>query len=219
MLRIGVLGAVVAVVLASHARGAVVGYVEHFAAEDGVAGFFPPQLVSNPGTGGIGGDGDGYLHVRRVDLGNFGASTDRTEFTGNLLADGVTGFGFWINDVGSFDDFQLHVGIGTRFEDFWLYREAFRPLSERWTYVEVDLLDPSKWIQTQGSNGVFEEALQNSGRLLIRHDLEPLRWDPDPKQGDLGVDGVVVLPEPGTGSLLLSVGVAAVARRRRASWQ
>jgi hypothetical protein len=196
------------------ANSAIVGYVEDFPPERGTAGFFSGANLSNPGTGGVGGSGDGFLLISLASPGNFGAATDRMEFTGNLLADGVTGFSFFLNDVGTDEDFEIHVGIGTPATSFWLYTQGFRPPENTWQEFFVDVTQESLWTRIQGT-GTFQSALQNSQRLLFRHDLPPLVGSPDPIAGDLGIDRITVLPEPTSAVPLLVAGLLLYARKRR----
>ncbi len=199
MNRFGLTGScvVIGLLLVRPTWAAEPGFVEDFPAAGGIAGFMPPFLLDNPGTGGVGGEGDGYLRTTREFAGNLGAATDRAEFNGDLAADGVTGFGVYLNDVGIFDDLEIHVGVGTRFSNFWLYTEGFHPTNGEWTYFEVDLTDETKWTQIHGSGGDFFEAIALSQRLLFRHDLPPFVFDPDPVVGDFGIDRVTVLPLAG----------------------
>ncbi len=196
------------------AHSAIVGYVEDFPAERGTAGFFSGANLSNPGTGGVGGEGDGFLLISLSSPGNFGAATDRTEFTGNLLADGVTGFSFYLNDVGTSEDFEIHVGIGTPATSFWLYTQGFHPPENSWQEFFVDVRNEALWTRIQGTD-TFLSALQNSQRLLFRHDLPPLVGSPDPISGDLGIDRITVVPEPASLAPLLIAGLLVYARRRR----
>ncbi|MCH8273284.1 MAG: PEP-CTERM sorting domain-containing protein [Armatimonadetes bacterium] len=198
---------------AGAANAAVVGFVEDFPAAGGTAGFFSGATLSNPGTGGVGGAGDGYLLVTREFEGHFGAATMRTEFTGDLIADGVTGFSLWLNDVGDNEVFEVHVGVGTANQNFWLYTVPFTPPDNEWGYFYADVTNAGAWTQIMGS-GTFEDALRNSNRLLIRHDLEPFVQHPDEIAGDLGIDQITVVPEPAT--LLALTGLVALALRRRA---
>lgn len=186
----------------STANTAIVGYVEDFLPEHGTAGFFSGANLTNPGTGGVGGERDGFLHVSLASLGHFGAATDRMEFTGNLLTDGVTGFLFFLNDVGANEDFEIHVGIGTPATSFWLYTQGFHPPENTWQEFFVDITNEALWTRIQGT-GTFLSALQNSQRLLFRHDLPPLTGNPDPISGDLGIDRITVVPEPASVTPLL----------------
>lgn len=204
----------VAVALAtggSVAFGAQVGYVQDF--NDGFGGFGGGsnsyELVP---SGGVGGDGDGFLKVANTQPIQFGTRTLAPEFAGDLLADGVTGFSLWLKDVGEFDDFQIHVGVGTAFVNYWLYTVPFVPTGE-WTEFYVDLTDTANWERIIGLSGTFEEAMANCDRLLIRHDRAPFEQFPETKVGDLGIDRITVVPEPGA-LLLLAGGLPLLLRRR-----
>lgn len=206
-----VYGVVMSLVAAAH--GAVPGFVEDF--NDGTTGTFFSQADLTPiPSGGVGGTGDGFLQISR-DVPDFlGAATSSPNFTGDLLADGVTGFSFWLNDVGASQDFEIHVGVGQAQSNFWLSIDGFTPPENGWAEFSVDITDPSGWVQTQGA-GTFEDAIAASNRLLFRHDLPPLIFFPDAIAGDLGLDRVTVLPEPGSLSLLIIGGAIALRSRRR----
>ncbi|MEP0847522.1 MAG: PEP-CTERM sorting domain-containing protein [Phycisphaerae bacterium] len=198
--------------LASAGNAAQVGYVQDFNSGLGGFGGNSSSYVVVP-SGGVGGAGDGFLEVTNTFPSNLGTRTTAAEFTGNLTADGVTGFSVWLKDTDNFDDLEIHVGVGASFLNFWLYTVPFYPTSE-WTEHFVDLSDTANWVQTIGS-GTFADALANSDRLLIRHDLAPFMQDPDNKAGDFAIDRVTVLPEPSSLALLAVVGLLAGARHRR----
>lgn len=190
---------------------AVPGFTEDFLTDTGTF-FSGATIVHEPG-GGVGGAGDGYLSISRSIPENLGVASSGPEFTGNLTADGVTGFSFWLNDIGADDPLELHVGVGNSFGNFWLYTAGFSPPNHQWAQYTVDFSGPSDWVLIRGS-GTFEQALSVSDRILIRHDLAPFGWFPDEMVGDFGLDRVTVLPEPGVIALLAFGGVWAIARRR-----
>jgi len=141
---------------------------------------------SNPGTGGAGGAGDGFLRVATLSTGNLAATSSGTEYIGNWTAAGITGVRLWLNDVDEAQPLELHLVIG-RATNFWLYNPGFIPSSQTWDEFTVDLSSASSFTRITGT-GTFEEALQNVDRLQIRHDHEPFVQSPDPIQGDFGVD-------------------------------
>lgn len=190
---------------------AVPGYTEDFSS--GLGSFFSGSTTVHEPSGGVGGASDGYVSVSRPFPANLGIATAGAEFTGDLVADGVTGFSFWLNDLAADDPLQIHVGLGDDFGNFWLHAMGFSPPASGWVQYSVDFSTPADWVQIRGS-GTFQQALQISNRLLFRHDLPPFVSNPDPLEGDFGIDRVTVLPEP-TGALLLLVGSAIAARRRR----
>lgn len=205
----------VVLLTASQASAAEPGYVEDFLPGDGIAGFFSSVPLSNPGTGGVGEAGDGFLLLELEDPSHFGTATSRSEFTGNLIADGVTGFSFWLNDVGEDQNFEIHVGVGTAHVNFWLNTVGLTPPENEWGYFEVDFSNPGEWTQIMGS-GTFEDALASSNRLLFRHDTPPFEQHPSHIVGDLGIDRITVVPEPTTILVLAALlGAAGMRRLRR----
>lgn len=198
--------------LAGAVHAAQVGYVQDFNSGNGGFGGNSGSYVVVP-TGGVGGVGDGFLEITNTFPSNLGARTTAAEFTGNLTADGVTGFSVWLKDTDNYDDLEIHVCVGASFLNFWLYTVPFYPTDE-WTEHFVDLTDTANWVQTIGS-GTFADALAISDRLLIRHDLAPFVQDPDNKAGDFAIDRVTVLPEPSSLALLAAAGLLAGASVRR----
>ncbi len=194
------------------ALAATPGYVEDF--NDDVLFWFSGSSLSHETTGGVGGAGDGWLSVSTSFPANLGAASNDPNFLGDLVADGVTGFSFWLRDTGQDDDLEIHLGLGTPFNSFWFYTVGFAPAEDAWTQYIVDFSNPALWVRTQGT-GTFAEALAASDRLLFRHDNAPYVHPPDQIQGDFGLDRITVLPEPGTLTLLV-LGGAALIRRRQA---
>jgi len=163
-------------------------------------------------SGGVGGSDDGYLRVGNETFPGFlGVRSLEPEYTGNLLADGVTGFSFWLRDVGPNDNTEIHVGVGTALINFWIYTIGFQPPDDGWTEYTVDITSSANWVRIHGS-GTFANALQNSDRLLFRHDVAPFGPNPPAIQADFGIDRIKVLPEPG-GLGLLALGGLLTFRR------
>lgn len=205
------IAALVAASVVSVAQAATPGYIEDFST--GTANFFSQATLSWVPTGGVGGAGDGYLSVSRDFPFNLGATTAEPQFTGNLTADGVTGFEIWLNDIGADDPLEIHVGLGVQNFNFWLYTIPFIPANGAWQSFVVDFSNPSDWVQTIGA-GTFADALANNTRLLIRHDLAPFEQLPDSLAGDFGIDRIRVIPEPATLGLV-SLGCLLLRRRAR----
>lgn len=209
---------------AARAGAATPGFVEDFTA--GSAGFQPSSTVTHVASGGVGGAGDPYIQISSDPLTGFVAAFSAVaEVTGNLPADGVTGYSFWLRDTGANDDLEIHVGVGIAFVNVWLSIPGFNPPDGQWQRFGVDLTDPSQWVQIIGS-GTFQEALAGSNRLLFRHDVPPLVQLPEAVVGEFGLDRITVLPRkvPSLatwgGSVLaaalLAVGALGLARRRAA---
>lgn len=201
---------------------ATVGFVADFNGGDD-HGFFFGAAVTVQSSGGAGGVGDGYLEVSRTTAGNLGTASASVDLTGDLVTDGVVGYSFWLNDVGTDEALEIHVGIGQAFTNFWISADGFSPPENGWAQFTVDLTDSSQWIQTIGT-GTFEDALANTDRLLFRHDLAPIIHPPDQIAGDFGLDRITVLPSIPTASswgltifvlLLLVAGTLMIAGRRR----
>lgn len=213
-LMLGGLGVAFALCMTAAAQAGSVGFTQDF--NDGNGGFGGgSQSYTLQTSGGVGGAADGYLEVGNLIFANrLGTRTLASEFTGSLVADGVTGFSFWLNDVGGDDDLEIHVGVGQAFGNFWLSVDGFAPPENEWAQFSVDFTNPSEWVQIIGG-GLFEDALESSNRLLFRHDVDPLALSPAVIQGDVGIDRITVVPEPTSLCLLAGCAVAAASRRRR----
>lgn len=210
-LVIGVLGVLVA---GSTGFGATPGYQFDF--NDGTTmGFFGGGDVLWIASGGVGGAGDGYLAASRNPAGHLGVANSDLVVTGNLPADGVTGFSFWLKDLGSQAPVNIHVAVGVPLSNFWQSNATFIPSTTEWTQYTIRFDDPAGWTKIQSFGpGTFEEALAQSGRLLFRHDLAPYTSTPNSLRGSFGLDRVTVLPEPASGVLML---IGLVWARRRAA--
>ncbi|MCP4249042.1 MAG: PEP-CTERM sorting domain-containing protein [bacterium] len=202
----------VAIMTSVVAYGAVPGFTEDF--NSGMGGFGGGSTYALIPSGGVGGAADGYLEVSTTFVAKLGARSTANDLTGDLSGSGVTGFSFWLNDVGQDDPLEIHVGVGSAFTNFWISTAGFGPPENSWGQFSVDLTDESGWVQIIGS-GTFASALQNSDRLLFRHDGEPLGQFPPSIQGDFGLDRITVLPEPASLALLALGGAVVVRRRRR----
>ena len=214
------------VACATSARAATPGFVEDFNA--GIGGFGGASTVTQVTSGGVGGASDGYLQISNALAGQLGAFTTEVDLVGNLPADGVTGYSFWLRDVGANNSHEIHVGVGSPvlalFPNFWLSVPGFVPPDGSWQQFTVDLTNPSQWVQIIGT-GTFQAALAATDHLLFRHDLAPLTQFPDLASGDFGLDRIQVLPvpaplpavsAPGRAALVALLGaIAAVALRRR----
>jgi hypothetical protein len=209
---------------ATSARAATPGFEEDFTS--GTAGFGGGSAVTRVSTGGVGGASDGYLQISNSIASQLGAFSQAPDLVGDLPADGVTGYSFWLRDVGADNAHEIHVGVGIAFVNFWLSVPGFVPPDGEWQQFSVDLTDPTQWVQIIGT-GTFEEALAGTERLLFRHDLPPLVQSPNSETGDFGLDRIQVLPVPPTlpavsapgraalVALLGAIAVAALGRRGR----
>ncbi|HEY8154445.1 MAG TPA: hypothetical protein VII72_09995 [Myxococcota bacterium] len=186
--------------LAAPASAATPGFVEDFSA--GTGGFGGGSAVAQVGSGGVGGAADPYLTISNAAVGNLGAFSQGADLVGNLPADGVTGYTFWLRDTGADDALEIHVGIGT-LSNFWLSFGGFMPPTGSWQQFAVDLGNQNQWVQIIGT-GTFQSALASSNRILFRHDVPPLVQNPNPIAADFGLDRIQVLPAPSAAAPAIS---------------
>lgn len=146
--------------------------------------------ISNPGTGGVDGSGDGYLLLSLAVGGNFGARSSGAEYIGNWSLAGIEQVRVAINDVGAPDVLELHFCIGNT-SNFWQYNQGFAATNGVWKDYVIGLSDPNQFTQIIGT-GSFAQALQSTDRILIRHDIAPFVQNPDPGAGDFGIDRLIL---------------------------
>lgn len=206
-----------AFMLAPAALAVTPGFTESFLLAGNTGGFTGGSsagtVYSNPGSGGVNGANDGYLNIANDRLGFLGGYNANAEYIGDWTA--ATGVSFYLADFGAFNNVEVHVGFGRANDNFWLYTQGFRPVSNTWTQYTVDLtnINTSQWTRIRG-NGSLLDALTNADRILFRHDIPPLSASPNAIIGDFAIDEIVILPAPGSVALLLA-GVTVHARRRR----
>lgn len=203
-LLVGVLGAAThEVALAAP----VPGFVEHWSS--GTSGWGGGDSYANPGTGGQGGAGDGYLQLTTPGPSpfftlNLGASSASVAYTGNWTAAGITHVKFWLTNPGAPRALEIHFALGS-LENFWQYDTGFIPPSGSWAQFDVDLTTgPTGWTQIINQTvppGTFATALQAVDKVLIRHDHAPYSQTPDTISATLGIDelslvGAVGVPPP-----------------------
>lgn len=208
-------GCVLAVPSAAVAGNSAI-FVEDFNNGFGGFGGGMGNVYQNPTTGGVGGDGDGFLTVSRDTDGFFATRSFAAPWNRDYIADGVTSGSLWLNNLGTDDGLEIHVGFGYSFA-FFQYNEPFVPTDD-WTEFTFDFTDPSKWTSISLFGGSFEDALRNADRLLIRHDPMPfaqISQGPDPISGDLGIDRIALIPAPSTAAAILAGAGIVGARRRR----
>jgi hypothetical protein len=204
------------------ARAATPGFVEDFVT--GTGGFgVGGSVVVQVTSGGVGGADDPYLEISNATSSFLGTFSQAPELNGNLPADGVTGYSFWLRDTGANDALEIHVGVGIPFSNFWQSLQGFTPPDGAWKQFEVDLTDSSQWVQIIGS-GTFADALAGATNLLFRHDIAPYVQNPDPAAADFGLDRIQVLPVPASlptvsasgraGLVLLLLAISVFAIRR-----
>lgn len=147
------------------------------------------SVYANPGHGGAGGDGDGYLKISTTLAGNLGTHSGGTTYVGDWLAAGITKVFLWLDDVGNPDPLEIHFLVGSN-NNRWSYNTGFVPPNNQWALYVVDLTDTTNWTQTIApvGGGSFSLALQHVDVVNVRHDLAPYVQNPDDLKGDFGLD-------------------------------
>lgn len=171
--------------------GPVLGFVEEFS--DGTpAGFNSGAPLSNPGTGGVGGAGDGYLRIARTPFANhLGAFNSGPAYAGDYVAAGVTRIAFRLNHIDGEQSLEIHLLIGSSV-NFWQSNTGFTPPAGSWAEFAVDLTDSTSFTRIIGAGG-FSAALRNADRLHFRHDRAPYAHIPDDVAGVVGLDRIQFL--------------------------
>ena len=142
--------------------------------------------LDNPGTGGVGGAGDGFLLVSTPFPAHLGTNSMGSEYAGDWIAAKITIVRLWLNDVNAAEPLEIHFAIGNAF-NFWEYNVGFVPPSNAWQEFIVDLSSSENFTHIIGQ-GTFEGALHAVDRIHLRHDLAPFIQSPDLMKGDFGVD-------------------------------
>jgi hypothetical protein len=197
------------VALAAPASAATPGFVEDFSADTGGFGVMG-STVTHVTTGGVGGAADPYISISNAGPMQLGSFSQALDLVGNLPADGVTGYSFWLRDTGANHNLEIHVGVGLAFSNFWLSVPGFVPPDGSWQQFSVDVTDPSQWVQIIGT-GTFQAALATTDRVLFRHDTPPLTQFPPSVAADFGLDRIQVLPVPADVPTISAPGHAALA--------
>ncbi len=138
---------------ASVACGQVLGFVDDFSSA-GTSGWTSNNSNTNPGTGGVGGAGDGYLNIAQLDfVFNFGTHNDGPNYAGDWAAAGITRVSFYLNDVDTDDNFSFHFLVtgdesNPNGESTWLYNPGFDPPNNSWQKYSADLTSDANWTRT-----------------------------------------------------------------------
>ena len=168
----------------------VAGFVEDWTGTT-LHGWGGGSSYTNPGSGGVGGAGDGFLIFSRASSGHLGAVSHGTEYGGDWLAASITQVSFWLKDVNAHDPLELHFVIGASSQNVWQYNPGFAPPDTGWAMFTVDLTS-SDWTQIIGI-GSLAEALRRVDSVHFRHDHAPFARLPDTIAGDVGVDRLQLL--------------------------
>lgn len=181
-------------ILAAAAGAApTLGFVETFPGTSLSTWGLGGAVNTNPGAGGTGGAGDGFLMFKTPNgtVHSLGAQSGGPEYLGDWTAAGVTQVRLWLNDVGTDDPLEMHFAIGKAFTNVWQYNPGFLPPLHQWAEFVVDLSSSANWTQIIGT-GTFTQALQSVDRVLVRHDKTPYTMQPDAIDGDVGLDHVLL---------------------------
>jgi hypothetical protein len=144
---------------------------------------------SNPGTGGVGGAGDGYLIMSTAAAAQLGTVSLDVPYAGNWTAAGIAQVKVWLNDIGTANPLEIHFSIGNG-GNFWQYNPGFVPPHNAWAQFTVNL-NASSFTQITGV-GTFAAALAAVDRVHLRHDKPPFVLSPDVIQGDVGIDRLLL---------------------------
>src|SRR5688572_13412178 len=192
------LAAVVTVLLApAAARAVTTGLVDNFAS--GTNGWGSSTGVTNPGAGGVGGAGDGFLRIANSFFGNFGAMSTSPSYIGDWTGAGVTDVSFHLNDVDADQNFSFRFLVSTpggSAGTTWQYNTGLNPPNGSWQQYTINLSDESQWTRLRGTDSLAQ-VLANVGTAHFRHDVAPYFSNPDPIQGEIGIDNItLIVPEP-----------------------
>lgn len=174
--------------------GPTVGFVEDFASAGDVGGFASQALNTNPGTGGVGGGGDGFLHIARTAFaGQLGSRAEEPQYSGDWLAAGADRVRLSLKDVDGDQNLEIHFSIGN-VSNMWQYDTGFIPPNGSWAEFTVDLTDSANFSHIIDFEGgmAYAGALQAVDRILIRHDKAPFAQSPDVIIGEFGVDDIKI---------------------------
>ncbi len=164
----------------------VIGFVDHFPA--GSTGRFASQdSVTNPGTGGKDGAGDGFVRISEHTNFHLGAFSDSTAYAGDWIAANVDRVRFWLSDVDAQDNLEIHFGIGNG-SNFWQANAGFIPPLHTWAQFTVNVADSTQFTHTIAFVPGFAAALHAVDRVQVRHDRAPFVQSPDLVSGDFGLD-------------------------------
>jgi len=149
------------------------------------------STYSNPGTGGTGGAGDGYLKMSVTFPTHLGTANLTTNYAGDWIAAGITAIKVWLNDVNLDQLLEIHFSLGN-VNNFWQYNEGFLPPENAWGEFTVDLSSESGFTLIRGA-GTFLDALRTVDRIHFRHDLAPYTGSPNSIMGEVGIDHLQLL--------------------------
>jgi hypothetical protein len=191
--------------------GATLGFIERFPGTS-TNSWTGGSQISNPGTGGVDGAGDGYILISTLPVaGKLGAYSDGPWYAGDWTAAGITQVQLWLNDVNAPQPLEIHFSLGnSALGNFWQYNVGFVPVNNVWTQFTVDLTNATNFTKINTGTGTFAQALAAVDKIHVRHDLAPFTTQaPNTIAGDFGLDDVLLTdgtasvgPRPGAASPL-----------------
>jgi hypothetical protein len=168
-----------------------IGFVEHWPGTSLQGWGGGSQTYENPGTGGVGGAGDGYLRMgNSLTAYHLGTVNLDAMYAGDWPAAGLTHLKVSLNDVGTDDNLAIHFLIANAYTTYQ-YNPPFNPPHNQWAEFTVDLTNPGAFTRIIGS-GNFPETLASVDRVHFRHDLAPYTHGPDLILGDVGIDRLII---------------------------
>ncbi|HKQ50224.1 MAG TPA: PEP-CTERM sorting domain-containing protein [Phycisphaerae bacterium] len=172
---------------------------------------------ANIPTGGPAGVGDHFLQM--IATGGSGpgsrlGSYNDNQWTGDYLAAGVTSIEADLRNFGSTGDLSIRLLFFGTGGNFTSTIPLIIPNDGDWHHV-IFGITPADLTAVDGGFDV-NATLSGTNRLLIRHQVGPPggQFAGTSIDGEMGMDNITALPEPGTLSLLV-FGMAALLRRRR----
>lgn len=173
------------------------GFVEDFPVVNGTGSWAGGSLYDNPGTGGYGGVGDGFLDVRTPSPDRLGAVSFAPEYAGNWSAAGITQVRCWMTDLSGNGDLSIHLSLSNGFST-WQQNAGFVPPVGSWGEYVVNLT-AADFKRIRGTTGTFAGILTSADRLHFRHDLPPFNPTPALIVGEFGLDHISLLAGSSTG--------------------
>jgi len=171
----------------------------------GGSGSGSPAPINLP-NGGPDGMYDRYLQIGA--LNSHLGTNNTTQWTGNYTAAQVAKIRFMLNNTGG-NPLELRLSIFGPGGTFTTTNEVVLAPAIGWVVVDF-LLDSGSLTQTAGF-GTLGQTLANVNTVLLRHDPDPISGSGSgsPVTGQLGIDNIRALPEPGAWAQL-GAGIAAL---------
>ena len=163
------------------------GFTEHFPGTS-LQGWGGGSLYDNPGSGGVGGAGDGYLLFSTPSPFHLGTVNLDPPYPGNWLTSGLEFMKVSLKDVGADNPLSIHFILAN---SFTIYQSVvgFDPPQNQWTEYTLTLTN-ANFVRILGTQS-FNETLASVDRIHFRHDLPPFIHQPDQIQGDVGMDRLI----------------------------